>query len=95
MLYAVSTVQSWAFTLLADDTPTPTPTTDPNYNPDTVTPGTIGFVITLFVAVAAVLLIIDMVRRIRRVNLRQQVTEKLDAEAAAAAEAAAKGKRRG
>ncbi|QWT23743.1 hypothetical protein KPL76_13815 [Subtercola sp. PAMC28395] len=70
--------------LLADDS---TPSPSPTFNPDTVTPGTIGFVITLFVAVGAVLLIIDMVRRIRRVNLKQQVKEKLDAEEAAAAAA--------
>ncbi|GAA0997125.1 hypothetical protein [Subtercola frigoramans] len=75
---------------LADDS---TPSPSPTFNPDTVTPGTIGFVITLFVAVGAVLLIIDMVRRIRRVNLKQQVKEKLDAEeAAAAAGAQRKGK---
>lgn len=80
-----------ALTWLADDT---TPSPDPGFNPDTVTPGTIGFVITFFVAVAAVLLIVDMVRRIRRINLRQQVKEKLDAEEAAAA-AGARGKGKG
>jgi hypothetical protein len=83
MLLAAVTAMNW----LADDA-TPTPTTDPNFNPDTVTPGTIGFVITLFVAIAAVLLIIDMVRRIRRVNLRAQAKEKVDSEEAAAARAA-------
>lgn len=54
------------------------------FDPDTVTPGVIGFIITFAVAVAAVLLIIDMVRRVRRVNYRQQARDKIAAEQAAA-----------
>lgn len=49
-------------------------------NPDLVTPGVWGFVITFAVAVAAVLLIMDMVRRIRRVRYREDIARKLDAE---------------
>ncbi|MCB0039483.1 MAG: hypothetical protein KDE23_07370 [Caldilinea sp.] len=51
---------------------------------DTVTPGVIGFVVTLALAVIVVLLVVDMVRRTRRVNHRAQVAAKLDAEEAAA-----------
>ncbi|MEF2978270.1 hypothetical protein [Subtercola sp. YIM 133946] len=92
MTHLAVTAMLW----LADDS-TPTPTVDPTYNPDTVTPGIIGFIITLGVALGAVVLIIDMVRRIRRINLRQQAKEKVDAEVAAAAAAAARpgGKGRG
>ena len=50
------------------------------FDPNTVTPGIVGFLATFGVAVVAVLLVIDMVRRVRRVNLRQAVKEKLDAE---------------
>ena len=59
-------------TLVTDD---PAP-----FDPNTVTPGIVGFLATFGVAVVAVLLVIDMVRRVRRVNLRQAVKEKLDAE---------------
>jgi hypothetical protein len=81
---ALGTTLGW----LAEVTPEPTPSsTEPAFNPDTVTPGTIGFIVTLGVMVLAVLLIIDMTRRVRRVNMRAQVTEKLDAEEAARAAA--------
>lgn len=50
------------------------------FDPNTVTPGIIGFLSTFGVAVLVVILAIDMVRRVRRVNLRQAVKEKLDAE---------------
>ena len=57
-----------------------TPVPDPNFDPTTVTPTWIGFAVTFFVAVATVLLIMDMVRRIRRVRYRSEVLEKLEAE---------------
>ncbi|MCU1481407.1 MAG: hypothetical protein JWQ19_2193 [Subtercola sp.] len=78
-----------AFLWLADDS-TPTPSVAPTPDPDSVTPGILGFVITLGVTLGAVVLIIDMVRRIRRVNLRQQAKEKVDAEVAAAAAASSR-----
>lgn len=59
-------------------TPTPSPT--PAFDPTTVTPGWIGFVITFGVALLTVALIVDMIRRTRRVNLRAQVLDKLAAE---------------
>jgi C4-dicarboxylate-specific signal transduction histidine kinase len=63
-----------AFAVLADVT---TP------DPDSVTPGIVGFIVTFAVAIITVLLIVDMVRRVRRVNLRAQVREELEAEVAA------------
>ncbi len=59
---------------------TPTPSPAPDYNPDTVTPGLVGFGITFLIAVAVVLLIIDMVRRIRRVRYRDEIRHLLDEE---------------
>jgi O-antigen/teichoic acid export membrane protein len=58
---------------------TPPPSTVPD---DQVTPGVWGFVITAAVAVAVVLLIIDMTRRIRRVRYREQVLADIAAEQA-------------
>ncbi|PJJ62212.1 hypothetical protein [Compostimonas suwonensis] len=58
---------------------------DEEFNPDTVTPGVIGFFSIFFIAVATVLLILDMVRRIRRTNYRAEVQERLAAEVAAQA----------
>lgn len=52
-------------------------------DPDQVTPGVIGFIATFFVAAVTVLLVVDMVRRVRRVNYRAQVREQLEAEVAA------------
>lgn len=39
---------------------------------EVVTPGTIGFVVTFFVAVAVVLLVRDMTRRVRRLRRRAE-----------------------
>ena len=63
-------------------TPSPTPTLDPAET--FYSPGTIGFLLTFFVAGAAVLLIFDMVRRVRRVRYRAEIQEKLEAEASEA-----------
>ena len=57
---------------VALETTAPTPPDE-----DLITPGVVGFIATFFVAVATVLLIIDMVRRVRRVNYRDQIREKL------------------
>lgn len=67
-------------------TPTPTPSGVPEFDPNKVTPGVWGFVITFAVMAFVVLVLFDMVRRIRRVNYRAQVAAQLDAEEAAAAE---------
>ena len=65
---------------VSDVTGTPTPVVDPAL----VTPGPSGFVAIAFVAVAAILLVWDMMRRIRRARIRSEVDEMLDAEEAAA-----------
>lgn len=57
------------------------------FDPNTVTPGVWGFVVTFLIMVVVLLLILDMVRRIRRTNYRAQVRAELEAEAAAEAAA--------
>jgi hypothetical protein len=64
--------------------PAPSPSLRPGVTADQVTPGLLGFLLTAFIVVLTALLIVDMVRRIRRVRYRAQVEE----ERAAAAEAA-------
>jgi hypothetical protein len=66
---------------VAAPSPTPAPVTTLNAN--SVTPGLVGFLAIFFVAVAVIFLMIDMVRRIRRIRYRQEIAEKLDAEQAA------------
>ena len=56
-------------------------------NPDLVSPGIVGFFATLFIASMTVLLVFDLVRRIRRSRYREEVGIMLDAEVAAAADA--------
>jgi len=65
---------------VSDVTGTPTPIVDPAL----VTPGPFGFVAIAFVAVAVIVLVWDMMRRIRRARIRSEVDEMLDAEEAAA-----------
>jgi len=63
------------------------PAPDPgNADPNTVTPGVIGFVVTFALALVVVLLMVDMVRRTRRLRYRAEANERLDAEEAARAE---------
>ncbi|GAB3127990.1 hypothetical protein [Glaciibacter psychrotolerans] len=54
---------------------------------DLVTPGVVGFFAIFFVAVAVVLLGIDMVRRIRRTTYRAEISARLEAEIAEVAAA--------
>ena len=68
--------------LLWTATPTPTP---PPFDANLVTPGVVGFVVTLGLIVATIFILIDMSRRTRRVTYRAQIAERLDAEEAAAA----------
>ncbi|MCQ9368513.1 hypothetical protein NQ038_02020 [Brevibacterium sp. 50QC2O2] len=51
---------------------TPTPTTGGVSYPDAakVTPGTIGFVVTILIVIAAIFLMRDAMRRVRRVRAR-------------------------
>lgn len=60
-----------------------TATPSPEFDPNTVTPGPAGFVAIALVAVAAVLLAIDMARRVRRNTYRAEIQERLQAELAA------------
>ncbi|RXZ49770.1 hypothetical protein, partial [Agromyces binzhouensis] len=61
------------------------------FDPNDVTPGVVGFIATILIMGAVLLLVIDMVRRIRRVNYRAEARERIAAEEAAAAEAAVGG----
>ena len=73
-------MQIWLSALLAA-TPSPTPSVDPANT--FYSPGTIGFIATFLVAAGAIVIIFDMVRRIRRVRYRSDVAAKLEAEASA------------
>ena len=66
-------------TLLLAATPSPTPKTP---NVDLVTPGVWGFIITFCIGVATIVLIWDMMRRVRRTRYRAEVNARLDAEEA-------------
>ena len=68
----------------ADPSPTPTPTVDPSL----VSPGAVGFAVVVLLVIAVGLLMWDMNRRVRRVRYREEVREELDAEQAAAEQAA-------
>lgn len=52
----------------------------PGLDPNQVTPGTLGFLATLFLVVAIIFLIRDMVKRIRRVRYRALAEENAAAE---------------
>lgn len=47
----------------------------PGLDPDQVTPGTLGFIMTLFMVIAVIVLMKSMSRRVRRVRYRSQVAE--------------------
>jgi large-conductance mechanosensitive channel len=67
-----------AIVWLADPTPSPIPAFEGDVN--LVTPGVVGFIVTFLIAVATVFLVVDMVRRVRRVRYRAEVQAQLDAE---------------
>ncbi|GAA3873318.1 hypothetical protein GCM10022381_15380 [Leifsonia kafniensis] len=75
MSVVASTVLTVLTVLSAADDQTPPPD-------DLVTPGVIGFFAIFAVAVATVFLGFDLVRRIRRTTYREQIRERLEAEAA-------------
>ncbi|HET6300514.1 hypothetical protein [Microbacterium sp.] len=62
-------------------TPAPTDQVDP----DLVTPGPWGFAVIVFITIAVILLVWDMMRRIRRGRVRADINEQLEAEEQAAA----------
>ena len=55
------------------------------FDEDSVTPTWVGFAFTFGIAVAVILLIIDMTRRIRRTRYRAEIRERLEAERASGA----------
>ena len=55
-------------------------------DPETLSPGPVGFVAIALVAVLTIFLLFDMVRRLRKVNMRADINAKLDAEEAQSAE---------
>jgi hypothetical protein len=59
-------------------TPTPAPEIDPN----TVSPGVVGFIAIAVVGLATLLLGIDLTRRIRRTTYRAEISARLEAELA-------------
>jgi len=69
-------------------TPSPEPSVYPEFtgDPNAVSPGVIGFLGTLFIAVATLLIIIDMNRRVRRVRYRELAQETIRNEQALADE---------
>lgn len=67
---------------LSQTPPSPEGTLRPGLSEDQITPGTWGFLLTAFVVVLTILLIVDMVRRLRRVRYRAQVEEAREAERA-------------
>ncbi|MBC7589740.1 MAG: hypothetical protein H7226_01680 [Salinibacterium sp.] len=73
-------------TAWADTTPTPLPAYEGDVN--LITPGVVGFAVTFLVAVATVLLLLDMTRRVRRVRYRGEVREQIAIEQAEQALAA-------
>ncbi|HYH77809.1 MAG TPA: hypothetical protein VD841_09955 [Arthrobacter sp.] len=70
--------------LATTPSPLPTPSLREGVSEDQITPGLWGFIMTAFFVLATTLLIVDMVRRIRRVRYRAQVEEERQAAAAAA-----------
>lgn len=69
----------------ATATPTPTPTLP---DPESVTPGPEGFIVIAVIAILTILLIGDMIRRIRRGRVRADIDEELEAEREAAEQGA-------
>ncbi|WP_411722018.1 hypothetical protein [Mycetocola sp.] len=59
---------------------TPSPTPSLEIDPNDVTPGPAGFFIVALLAAAVILLIFDMQRRVRRVNHKAEIGERLQAE---------------
>ena len=81
--------------LLAGDPLNPDPTQSPDPANVFHSPGIVGFLGTFILVIGAVAIIWDMVRRIRRVNYKAQIQERIAAEkaeleTAASSEAAAK-----
>ena len=68
--------------------PSPSPSPTSNVPDTSVTPGVWGFVTIAALGVAVILLVLDMIRRLRRVNYRAEIRERIAAEQAESAEQA-------
>ena len=55
---------------------------DTEFDPASITPGVVGFVVTAVFALAVILLGTDLVRRVRRSQYRAEIAEELQAELA-------------
>lgn len=66
------------FVAHASATPLPTPSL--MVDPELVTPGVWGFAVIALLALAVILLVGDMLRRIRRARVRADIAEELAAE---------------
>lgn len=62
----------------------PMPTPPPDFDLNSVTPTWVGFTVTAIVVLATIVLIYDMVRRIRRMRYRGEIGQRLAEEVAAA-----------
>lgn len=71
---------SFAAALASDATPLPTPTME--VDPELVTPGPWGFLVIALLALAVIVLVWDMMRRIRRGRVRADIAEELAQERA-------------
>ncbi|MGO4454287.1 hypothetical protein [Arthrobacter sp. RAF14] len=68
--------------LANDPSPSPLPGLKPGLTQDMVTPGLLGFLATAFIVIIMAFLIVDMVRRIRRVRYRGELAEAAEQESA-------------
>ncbi len=57
---------------------------EPSFDPDEVTPGLPGFLVTFAIVIAVVFLLRDFTRRVRRLQVRGQLLEQAEAERAGA-----------
>jgi hypothetical protein len=73
---------NFVLALLAGDPLNPNPSASPDPANTFYSPGLIGFLGTFILVVGALIIIWDLVRRIRRVNYRAQIQERLAAEQA-------------
>lgn len=62
---------------------TPTPSPSAEFDANLVTPGVVGFAVTIGIILATIVILISMNRRVRRVTYRAEIAERLDAEEAA------------
>lgn len=57
--------------------PSPLPTPPADFDLNSVTPTWVGFTVTALIVIATILLILDMVRRLRRMRYRAEIRERL------------------